>query len=436
MKGIAETVVAMTALIAATTWSASLVRAAPDVKSLPLGDGHVSTSPVVGSVWSCQTTFSGGGAFADGPWIKGDGTFDYTAKAVVDGQVSWSRQWTATLSGSTRAITGNALPNHTTGTYPISSTDDAYLYDRNPNRISAQSLSLNLPATPYVASQSSCLPMGQIGVLLTGSPFFNALDALGRDAVAHEVQDACGGHPERSGVYHYHNLSDCLTDAGTDHSALVGYAFDGFGIYGHRGEGGTVLANSDLDACHGHTHTIQWDGQSVSLYHYHATWEYPYTLGCFRGPYGANTTPAGTNTPTPTATPTSTATRATATSTLTPTPMPTATAAPVSCSPRPRVRVDVSRADSTSLRATIGAGAGTLSRIAFGSGRSLVNVSIDVAGGPSGQRSAFTYTPASGASQVTFTARQIVAGQPMMASFLAVDSCGEWPSFVAAGGAL
>ena len=43
--------------------------------------------------------------------------------------------------------------------------------------------------------------MGPIGFLLTGGVFFNALDAQGKDAVAHEVQDRCQGHPERSGAY-------------------------------------------------------------------------------------------------------------------------------------------------------------------------------------------------------------------------------------------
>ena len=62
-----------------------------------------------------------------------------------------------------------------------------------------------------------------------------------------------------------------------------GLSENGFGIYGRHGEGGRLLANADLDECHGHTHDIEWDGRRISLYHYHATWEYPYTLGCFRG---------------------------------------------------------------------------------------------------------------------------------------------------------
>jgi hypothetical protein len=43
------------------------------------------------------------------------------------------------------------------------------------------------------------------------------------------------------------------------------------------------LHDSDLDACHGHTHAVMWDGKLQVIYHYHLTPEYPYTLGCFHG---------------------------------------------------------------------------------------------------------------------------------------------------------
>jgi hypothetical protein len=122
-----------------------------------------------------------------------------------------------------------------------------------------------------------------VGIMLSGVILFNAFDAAGRDAGAHEVQDACDGHPQASGFYHYHNLSDCLEDTAAGHSALMGYAFDGFGVYGYYGEDGKELTNEDLDECHGHTHTIEWDGQTVEMYHYHATHEFPYMVGCFRG---------------------------------------------------------------------------------------------------------------------------------------------------------
>ena len=44
-------------------------------------------------------------------------------------------------------------------------------------------------------------------------------------------------------------------------------------------------SSADLDECHGHTHQITWDGQEMSMYHYHATWDFPYTVGCMRGRY-------------------------------------------------------------------------------------------------------------------------------------------------------
>jgi hypothetical protein len=103
---------------------------------------------------------------------------------------------------------------------------------------------------PKFADNASCVDMGPIGFLLTGGVFFNALDARGEDAVAHEIQDACQGHPERGGAYHYHSLTTCLEKmiAGDSHSDLVGYAIDGFGIYGYRGEGGRLLTKADLDS--------------------------------------------------------------------------------------------------------------------------------------------------------------------------------------------
>jgi hypothetical protein len=250
---------------------------------LPLGDGHLSTGPERGAVWSCTTTFGGGGAFVDGPWLLADGTWDPLLKARVDGAVTWPSNLSIVLEGTSRIVSTNDLPDHPTGTFPIASGDDAYAYDRNPNAITAQQVRLTLAAQPEAAARPSCLPLGAIGVLLTGSVFFNALDALGRDAAAHEVQDGCDGHPERSGAYHYHTLTPCLDVASTGHSPLVGYALDGYGLYGPLGEDGKPLTNADLDACHGHTHAVEWDGASRVLYHYHATAAYPYTLGCFHG---------------------------------------------------------------------------------------------------------------------------------------------------------
>ncbi len=104
----------------------------------------------------------------------------------------------------------------------------------------------------------------------------------GRDAVAHEVQDLCDGHPQMHGEYHYHGPSPCLPNENADEK-LIGYALDGFGIYSSYDAHGNELTDADLDACHGRTSTVTWNGRRVSIYHYVLTREYPYMLGCFKG---------------------------------------------------------------------------------------------------------------------------------------------------------
>ena len=260
---------------------------AHDLKHLPLGDNLKSTAPEKGMLWPCRINPNGRGAAVDGPWIdKANGTFDKTAKAIVEGNVEWPHSLSVKVDGDSRIFTGNSLPDHGTGVYPIQRGSSASRYDRNPNSIQEQSLQFSLPAKPQLAAEAMCAP-GAVGILLSGVPLFSAIDALGRDAVAHEVQDKCDGHPQRSGVYHYHDLGSCVADqhASGEHSALVGYAIDGFGIYGNAGEGGKALANSDLDECHGHVGDVMWDGKLISMYHYHATPQFPYSVGCLRGTY-------------------------------------------------------------------------------------------------------------------------------------------------------
>lgn len=257
-----------------------------DLTHLPLGDNKVSKTAQKGYIYLCRTQTDGGGAFNTGPWInETDKTWDLTKKLTVDGSVSWpNAKLTVSVNGQTRSLVGNGLPSHLTGTYPIGSTDDAYKYDRNPNSIKEQSLSLNLPSSPTVLATPECIG-GEVGVMLSGIPIFNGFDAGGRDAAAYEVQDQCSGHPQVSGMYHYHSLSKCLKDETPEgeHSKLIGYAFDGFGIYGVKGENGLEVSTNDLDECHGHTHQISWDGKNVNMYHYHMSYDFPYSVGCFRG---------------------------------------------------------------------------------------------------------------------------------------------------------
>lgn len=254
-----------------------------DAAALPLGDGKISSAPMRGTVYPCSTHFRGGGAQHSGDWL-GSTTWDATRKIHVQGDVPWpDAKISIQAFSDARQIVGNGLPtNHSTGIFPVGASDPAYRIDRNPNPIKAQQISLNLPLSPEVAAEASCVPMGMIGITISGVAIFNALDDAGRDAVAHEVQDHCDGHPQKQGLYHYHGPSPCHA-AQTENNMLVGYALDGFGIYSSHDEDGRELTNADLDECHGRTSRILWDGRELTMYHYVLTREYPYTLGCFRG---------------------------------------------------------------------------------------------------------------------------------------------------------
>ena len=265
---------------------ANVWKSTVDTTALPLGDGKVSTSPQVGFVDSCSTNFRAGGAQHSGDWIDANrGTWNLQAKIAVQGEVTWpSASFTETVSGNQRVLTTDDLPEDLfTGVFPIAPSDPAHQYDTNPNHIASQSLTYTLPLNPTMAEAPACTGLGPIGVLTDGVLLYNALDDGGRDAVAHETQDECNGHPDGHDRYHYHDVPSCMLAQATGNSVLVGYALDGYGIYVERDAQGDLPTNADLDACHGRTSVVMWNGQPTNIYHYDATLEYPYTIGCFRG---------------------------------------------------------------------------------------------------------------------------------------------------------
>jgi hypothetical protein len=262
-----------------------------DPTKIPIGDGNLSTTNAkVGSIFACRPGVPGGpGAQQIGPWVNTTAkTWDSTRKIRVLGNVNWPHAvFNISISGDRRVIAGNNLPiNHTTGVFPVSASDPAYFYDRNPNSIRAQTINLSLPANPTVANTVSCAFNGAIGILNDGVVLYNAVDLPGRDAPVHEVLDGpCDGHPQIQGEYHHHNIPSCMIAqaSGASTSTLVGYAYDGFGIYVERDKNGNLLTNANLDECHGRVGKVMWDGQLVEMYHYVATLEYPYAIGCFKG---------------------------------------------------------------------------------------------------------------------------------------------------------
>lgn len=261
---------------------------AADLTKLPIGTSKVSlTGPSVGGLWSCSAANpQGGGAQVAGPWIdQAAGTWNANEKVDVRGSVAWPMaKYDETVTSAGRVISSNGVPvGAVTGTFPIGRDDPAYAYDRNPNSIAAVDISVTLPLEPSAASAPSCLGKGVIGVLRNGVALFAPIDELNRDAVAYETQDSCDGHPQQTHTYHYHDIPSCILDAATGPSTVVGYAYDGFPIVVERDASGALPTNADLDQCHGRTSPIVLDGKVETRYHYSATHEFPYFIGCFTG---------------------------------------------------------------------------------------------------------------------------------------------------------
>ena len=87
--------------------------------------------------------------------------------------------------------------------------------------------------------------------------------------------DACGGHPQMTGEYHYHTEPYAISD---DDDAFIGVMRDGYPIYGRHDPDGSTPT---LDAAGGHT-SVTVDSPTTPVYHYHLnlqTSTSPTTLG-------------------------------------------------------------------------------------------------------------------------------------------------------------
>lgn len=122
----------------------------------------------------------------------------------------------------------------------------------NPNIPSNQNFVFKITRNPQVNNGTkTATPLGHIGVWTNGVSMFNAKDAMSyqnqgvweQNAVIVEGPsfDACLGHPAPNGEYHHHLNPTCLyydNDASV-HSPIIGYAFDGYPVYGAFGYSNT-----------------------------------------------------------------------------------------------------------------------------------------------------------------------------------------------------
>lgn len=142
-------------------------------------------------------------------------------------------------------------------------------------------------------------PMGHIGVWTNGVSIFNAKDGFSynsqgvwnRNAIVAEgiSFDSCLGHPAPNGEYHHHLNPRCLYDDhdSSVHSPIIGYAFDGFPVYGaygyanSNGSGGITQIKSSYRMRSITQRTSLPDGTVLSAAQYGPAVSSTYPLGLY-----------------------------------------------------------------------------------------------------------------------------------------------------------
>ena len=198
-----------------------------------------------------------------------------------------------TSDGTTIFIKVNGLPDHKSPYYATTNslyqsysgvTFGGLVFVKNPNSIIEQSGIFKIPINPKMATNHAATPLGPIGIALNGVPFFNQYAGPNNQELKGEMAgfDQFYGHPQNSGVYHYHVEPLHLTTVKSTKSGLMGFLLDGFPVYGPQEETGSAVTNANLDVYHGHSHaTVDYPN---GIYHYHFTTEAPYLNG--NGFYG------------------------------------------------------------------------------------------------------------------------------------------------------
>lgn len=182
-------------------------------------------------------------------------------------------------------VSTHNIPNHPTAKFPDTYGTQGY----NPNSIQeiirTYKLALNPKPNPQATSyddNQNALPGGAIGVAVNGVVFYNPFDAGRMDAS--NIMDRCCGHPSPDNRYHYHKYPICINtsfvDKGQEHSPVIGFAFDGFPIYGPYESAGVMAKDSATNKLNGFN--AHFD--EIRGWHYHVSpGKFPYLLGGFYG---------------------------------------------------------------------------------------------------------------------------------------------------------
>ena len=218
---------------------------------------------------------------------------------------SWNPTVQLTYSDGSVIMEPNGIPDHERDAYYAVPNPGVIVPDSSTASLvtdptKEQTYKFTIPTAPKYVSTVTSAPLGSIGVMISGTVLYNPFEGDGTtvamasnftitDASGNTGSfiDKCTGHPTlEQGAYHYHGLSTCVTakvDEDSKPSHIIGFALDGFPIYGDRDINGKQLTASKLDECNGIVSaTPEFPG---GIYHYVllGTADARSSITCFHG---------------------------------------------------------------------------------------------------------------------------------------------------------
>lgn len=181
-------------------------------------------------------------------------------------------------------ITSNTYPNHTLMTGIVGTNEQV--------PVPAKDYAAPIPLAPVLGNTPQTRDAA-LGAAVNGVPIYDytgggemTLDDLKHHQAQHDTLqtkqlDVCGGHAGRGDDYHYHVKPNCMIEQmkNAGDAAIIGWAFDGFPIYGDNNPDGTPIAIGELDVCNGKK-------DDTFTYRYHTSTKAPYIIQCLMGEAG------------------------------------------------------------------------------------------------------------------------------------------------------
>ncbi len=220
---------------------------------------HITDGPEAGGIW-----------FLDGETVDVDGKF-IASLAEIYGDTSWQlfdpETGDVRFTGTLEACEAAARPD-------VDPAYQNYCVECLPEYLPKDAtITYLIPVDPVAARRPTPINVTGAGVAFNGVRLDGPAPV---DAIlgAHTIApfDDCGGHVNPHVGYHYHAVTDCLSDAPTTlgvvspdsvaaHGGQIGLAMDGHAIFAHLMADGAEPGG--LDSCHGHA-------DNGLPYHYHA----------------------------------------------------------------------------------------------------------------------------------------------------------------------